>query len=103
MQRPFDDILRGPEFQRRMTTPELHFLLGKRLYEIERALGVKEPSLLSTAYRNGVPIFVGAVQEYQSGAFGAKPAIGGQLVSFTTPVFIFTTEPHSVCGNTPGV
>jgi deoxyhypusine synthase len=59
----FSAILRGPEFQKRMTTPELHFLLGKRLSEIEAALGVSEPSLLSTAYRNGVPIFVGAVQD----------------------------------------
>ena len=46
-----------------MTTPELHYLLGARLAEIEKALGVKEPSLLSTAYKYGVPIFVGAVQD----------------------------------------
>jgi deoxyhypusine synthase len=59
----FSAILRGPEFQRKMTTPELHFLLGRRLDAIERALGVKQPSLLSTAYRCGVPIFVGAVQD----------------------------------------
>jgi deoxyhypusine synthase len=59
----FSAILRGPEFQRRMTTPELHFLLGKRIDAIEKALGVKERSLLSTAYRSGVPIFVGAVQD----------------------------------------
>src|SRR6201999_2648625 len=31
--------------------------------ELEKALGVKDPSLLSTAYRYGVPIFVGAVQD----------------------------------------
>ena len=61
--RLFSAILRGPEFQKRMTTPELHYLLGARLYDIERALGVKEPSLLSTAYKLGVPIFVGAVQD----------------------------------------
>jgi deoxyhypusine synthase len=59
----FSAILRGPEFQRKMTTPELHFLLGKRIAEIETALGVEEPSLLSTAHRHGVPIFVGAVQD----------------------------------------
>ncbi len=46
-----------------MTTPELHYLLGRRIAEIEKALGVKEPSLLSTAYSHGVPIFVGAVQD----------------------------------------
>ena len=61
--RLFSALLRGPEFQKRMTTPELHFLLGRRIAEIEKALGVKEPSLLSTAYRHGVPIFVGAVQD----------------------------------------
>jgi deoxyhypusine synthase len=59
----FSAILRGPEFQKRMTTPELHYLLGARLAEIEKALGVEEPSLLSTAWRHGVPIFVGAVQD----------------------------------------
>ena len=46
-----------------MTTPELHYLLGKNIAEIEDALGVKSPSLLATAYRYGVPIFVGAVQD----------------------------------------
>jgi deoxyhypusine synthase len=61
--RLFSAILRGPEFQKRMTTPELHYLLGARLARIEKALGVKEPSLLSTAWRLGVPIFVGAVQD----------------------------------------
>ncbi|MCL2448159.1 MAG: deoxyhypusine synthase family protein [Polyangiaceae bacterium] len=59
----FSAILRGPEFQRRMTTPELHYLVGRRLFAIEKALGIDEPSLLATAYRYGVPIFVGAVQD----------------------------------------
>jgi deoxyhypusine synthase len=59
----FSALMRGPEFQKTLTTPELHYLLGARLAEIEKALGVAEPSLLSTAYRHGVPIFVGAVQD----------------------------------------
>jgi deoxyhypusine synthase len=59
----FSAILRGAEFQKKMTTTELHFLLGRRIAEIEEALGVKEPSLLATAWRYGVPIFVGAVQD----------------------------------------
>jgi deoxyhypusine synthase len=61
--RLFSAILRKPEFQKKMTTPELHYLLGKNILAIEEALGVKTPSLLSTAYRYGVPIFVGAVQD----------------------------------------
>ena len=59
----FSAILRQPDFQRKMTTPELHNLLGKYIAEIEDALDVKRPSLLATCYRRGVPIFVGAVQD----------------------------------------
>lgn len=59
----FSAILLKPEFQKKMTTPELHWLLGKNIAEIEDALGVKSPSLLSTCWRYGVPIFVGAVQD----------------------------------------
>jgi len=59
----FSALLQKPAFQKRMTTSELHFLLGREMWALERALGVKEPSLLSTAYRYGVPIFVGAVQD----------------------------------------
>jgi deoxyhypusine synthase len=59
----FSAILQLPDFQRRMTTPELHYLLGKHIAGIEEALGVMSPSLLSTAYKYGIPIFVGAVQD----------------------------------------
>jgi deoxyhypusine synthase len=59
----FSAILRKPEFQKKLTTPELHYLLGKNIAEMEDALGIKSPSLLATAYRYGVPIFVGAVQD----------------------------------------
>jgi len=59
----FSAILMQPEFQRSMTTTELHFLLGKAMAKIEKTLGVERPSLLSTCYKNRVPIFVGAVQD----------------------------------------
>jgi deoxyhypusine synthase len=59
----FSAILRKPEFQKKMTTVELHYRLGKHIAQLENALGVKSPSLLATAYRLGVPIFVGAVQD----------------------------------------
>jgi deoxyhypusine synthase len=61
--RLFSALMRGPEFQRKMTTPDFHYLLGRAMHRIERSLGVKQPSLLSTCYRYGVPIFVGAVQD----------------------------------------
>jgi deoxyhypusine synthase len=59
----FSALLQKPAFQRRMTTPELHYLLGREMYQLEEALGVKQPSLLSAAYRAGIPIFVGAIQD----------------------------------------
>jgi deoxyhypusine synthase len=59
----FSWLLQKPAFQRRMTTPELHYLLGKEIHQIEKALGVEQPSLLATAYKHKVPIFVGAVQD----------------------------------------
>jgi deoxyhypusine synthase len=61
--RLFSAILRTPDFQRKMTTPEFHFLLGKHMDAIEQELGVDQPSLLSTCFRRGVPIFSGAVQD----------------------------------------
>ncbi|HEX4621688.1 MAG TPA: deoxyhypusine synthase family protein [Myxococcaceae bacterium] len=61
--RLFSAIIRGPDFQRKMTTPEFHHLLGREVHAIEQELGVQQPSLLSTCYRYGIPIFVGAVQD----------------------------------------
>ncbi len=61
--RLFSAIIQKPEFQRKMTTPEFHYLLGKEMYEMEKALKADRPSLLSTCYKHGVPIFVGAVQD----------------------------------------
>ncbi len=61
--RLFARIIRKPEMQRAMTTPELHYELGRHLHEIEKELGISEPCLLSACYQHGVPIFVGAPQD----------------------------------------
>jgi deoxyhypusine synthase len=55
--------LNTEEFQRSMTTAEMHNRLGRRLYELEEQLGVDQHSLLATAWKYGVPIFVGAPQD----------------------------------------
>ena len=59
----FSALLLSPDYQRKMTTAELHWHLGRDVARIEDALGIKSPSLLSTCWRYGVPIFVGAVQD----------------------------------------
>jgi deoxyhypusine synthase len=59
----FARFLVRPEFQRTMTTAELHWELGRCMHELEQELGIDEPCLLSACYQAGVPIFVGAPQD----------------------------------------
>ena len=59
----FSALLMKPSYQKKMTTTELHYMLGRDIAKIEAALGIQSPSLLSTCWKYGVPIFVGAVQD----------------------------------------
>ena len=52
-------ILQLPEFQKKMTTTERNYLLGKQFAIREKALGIK-PGLLSTAAELELPVFIGA-------------------------------------------
>ncbi len=51
------EVIRGPEFQRTMGTDEFHYLLGKYVSERGRKLGLKDSSVVATAYEQGIPIF----------------------------------------------
>ncbi len=51
------EVMLSPEFQRDMSSAELHALLGKYLAAREDELGVQDTCLLSTAYRCGVPCY----------------------------------------------
>ena len=51
------EVIQGPEFQRAMGTDEFHFLLGKYVSERGRKLGLKDSSVVATAYECGIPIF----------------------------------------------
>jgi deoxyhypusine synthase len=53
----FRAVVQGPEFQRPMSSAEFHYLCGKYVRERERALGIGQKSLLSAAYKCGVPIY----------------------------------------------
>src|SRR5437868_13162634 len=59
--RLFSALTQGPDYQRRMTTPQFHALLGRDLARMAKALGLTQPSLLSTCYKHGAPSSVGAV------------------------------------------
>jgi deoxyhypusine synthase len=51
------EVIQGPEFQRPMGTDEFHYLLGKYVAARGRKLGLKDSSVLATAYDCGIPIF----------------------------------------------
>jgi deoxyhypusine synthase len=50
-------VMVAPEFQHKMGTSEMHYLLGKYVREAEDAIGSKHRSILSSAYANAVPIY----------------------------------------------
>jgi deoxyhypusine synthase len=46
-----------------MTTPELHFEIGRAVARIEDEKKIQRPSLLATCFSHAVPVFVGAPQD----------------------------------------
>jgi deoxyhypusine synthase len=51
------EVIQGPEFQRTMGTDEFHYLLGKYVSARGKKLGLKDSSVVATAYECGIPIF----------------------------------------------
>jgi deoxyhypusine synthase len=74
----FREIMMAPEFQKEMSTSELHYLFGKYVAEREKKLGIKKPSLISTAYRCGVPVYTSSPGDSSIGMNIAALALKGQ-------------------------
>lgn len=53
----FRELLQSPDFQKEMSTSELHYRVGKYLSEREKVLGTQKKSLLAAAYQYAVPIY----------------------------------------------
>jgi deoxyhypusine synthase len=73
----FRAVVQGPEFQRAMSSAEFHWLCGKYVAERERALGIGEKSLLSTAWRCGVPIYTSSPGDSSIGMNVAALSLDG--------------------------
>lgn len=71
------ELLKAEPFQKCMGTAEFHYLLGKYVYEVERQIGVKNPSLLATAYECGVPIYTSSPGDSSIGMNVAALALEG--------------------------
>lgn len=78
----FREILKAPEFQKDMSTSELHFHVGKYLAEREKLLGTEKKSLLATAYKCGVPIYTSSPGDSSIGMNVAALALKGNKLKF---------------------
>jgi deoxyhypusine synthase len=73
----FRALLKKEEFQREMGTAELHYRLGRFVAERERLLQLKHRSVLSAAYRCGVPVYTSSPGDSSIGMNIAEVALSG--------------------------
>jgi deoxyhypusine synthase len=73
----FRAIVQGKEFQRSMSSAEFHWLCGKYVAERERKLGIGQKSLLSAAYKCGVPIYTSSPGDSSIGMNVAALSLDG--------------------------
>ncbi len=75
------ELLKAEPFQKRMSTAEFHYLLGKYVSGVEKQVGVKNSCLLATAYECGVPIYTSSPGDSSIGMNIAAIALeGSQLI-----------------------
>jgi deoxyhypusine synthase len=71
-----------PEFQKKIPTSEFYYRVGKYLYNIEKKFGVKDKSVLSTAYKCGVPIYTSSPGDSSIGMNVAAVELEGSRMEF---------------------
>lgn len=74
--------IRSPEFQRPLGTDEFHYLLGRYVHAREKKLGLKEASLISTAYQLGIPLFTSSPGDSSIGMNVAAVSLTGNRLQF---------------------
>lgn len=75
-------VLRSPEFQKRMSTAELHYNLGRYVREREKVLGAKYRSLLGACYEAGVPVYTSSPGDSTIGMNVASLRLEGKELGF---------------------
>jgi len=76
------EVLKSPEFQRRMSTAELHGRLGRYVREREKLLGTPYRSLIGAASEAGVPIYTSSPGDSSLGMGLASLRLQGYEVGF---------------------
>ncbi|MEY3990546.1 MAG: hypothetical protein RI985_1627 [Chloroflexota bacterium] len=81
-----DDFLRRciaePEFQKPMSTAELHYRLGRYTQAREKAIGTDYVSVLTAAYEAGVPLYTSSPGDSTIGMNVAAMALAGNKLRF---------------------
>ena len=73
-------LIDRPEFQRKMSTAELHYLIGRYVHHGEKQTRRRGSTLLGAAYRAGVPIFTSSPGDSTIGMnIAARALTGGKL------------------------
>jgi deoxyhypusine synthase len=78
----YRQLLRLPEFHATLSTPELHYRLGRYIAAIEEKLGLAGTSLMAAAYRHAVPVFTSSPGDSSIGMNVAEMALEGLEIAF---------------------
>jgi deoxyhypusine synthase len=78
----YDHMIAGPEFQRKMSSAEFHYLAGKYVLEREKKLGITRRSFLAAAYELGVPIYTSSPGDSSIGMNVAARGLEGNGLEF---------------------
>ncbi len=77
----YREMIQTPPFQKILSSAEFHHLAGRFLREREKTLGVLEPSLLSTAWECGVPVYTSSPGDSSIGMNIAAAALVGNRLT----------------------
>jgi deoxyhypusine synthase len=78
----YRQVLRLPEFDRRMPTPEFHHRVGRYVAEVEERLGLRGTSLLAACHRHAVPVFTSSPGDSSIGMNVAELSLEGRDIGF---------------------
>lgn len=93
----FRQVLRSGEFEKEMGTAELHYRLGKFIYEREKLLGIKHHSVLATAYLCKIPVYTPSPGDSSIGMNIAEVMLDGN--KFKLDVFRDVNETSAIVLN----
>ena len=85
-------VLEGPEFQKKMGTAELHYLLGKYVREREKHLKLQHRSLIGACYENEVPVYTSSPGDSTIGMNVAAMKLAGYKTEFDAELDVNETS-----------